>query len=163
MISLVIGSYNDYEAIIPAIKELKKFNLKFELVVSSAHRNTEETIEWAKKAESRGTEVIIAFAGLAAHLPGVLAAVTTLPVVGVPLTNSPVSGMDSMFSIVQMPSGVPVATVGLGNVKNAIYLAMRILSIKYPDIKSKLLKASEDMKKNIREQNKVLQEKLKDL
>ncbi|MCX7857362.1 MAG: 5-(carboxyamino)imidazole ribonucleotide mutase [Deltaproteobacteria bacterium] len=144
---ILTGSKNDLPKLEDAFNFLKEMGVEFIADVSSAHRNPEKTIEYAKTARENGIEVIIAAAGLAAHLPGVIAAHTTLPVIGVPLSGGALSGLDSLLSIVQMPSGVPVATVGIDAVKNAAILACEILSIKYQEIGEKLLKFKEDLRK----------------
>jgi 5-(carboxyamino)imidazole ribonucleotide mutase len=135
--SIVIGSKNDAPLIQPALDILQQLNIEYEFSVMSAHRNPERVREYASKAKERGVEVIIAAAGAAAHLPGVLASWTTLPVIGVPLPSSELKGTDSLYSIVQMPAGVPVACVGIGTpgAKNAALLAAQILGIKYKEIR----------------------------
>jgi 5-(carboxyamino)imidazole ribonucleotide mutase len=135
--SIVIGSKNDAPLIQPALDILQQLNIEYEFSVMSAHRNPERVREYASKAKERGVEVIIAAAGAAAHLPGVLASWTTLPVIGVPLPSSELKGTDSLYSIIQMPAGVPVACVGIGTpgAKNAALLAAQILGIKYKEIR----------------------------
>ncbi len=137
LVSVVIGSKNDEPLIQPALDMLQQLNIEYEFIVMSAHRNPERVREYASKARERGIEVIIAAAGFAAHLPGVLASLTTLPVIGVPLPTSELKGVDSLYSIVQMPSGVPVACVGIGTsgAKNAALLAAQILGVKYNEIR----------------------------
>lgn len=144
---LLVGSESDLPKIEGAKNFLSEMGVDFEIFVSSAHRDPERTIEIARTAKDRGFEVIIAAAGLSAHLPGVLAANTTLPVIGVPLSVGPLNGLDSLFSIVQMPSGIPVATVGIDNVKNAAILACQILSLKYADIEKKVREFREKLKR----------------
>ena len=136
--SIVIGSKNDEPLIQPALDILQELNIKYEFSVMSAHRNPEMVREYASKAKERGIEVIIAAAGAAAHLPGVLASWTTLPVIGVPLPSSELKGTDSLYSIVQMPAGVPVACVGIGTpgAKNAALLAAQILGVKHKEIRN---------------------------
>jgi 5-(carboxyamino)imidazole ribonucleotide mutase len=126
---------------------LKQLNIEHELIVMSAHRNPEKVREFGKKARGQGTEVIIAAAGASAHLPGVLASWTTLPVIGVPLPTSELKGIDSLYSIVQMPSGVPVACVGIGTsgAKNAALLAAQILGLKHEAIRDTYAKYKEQM------------------
>ncbi|MBC8273813.1 MAG: 5-(carboxyamino)imidazole ribonucleotide mutase [Chloroflexi bacterium] len=135
LVSIVIGSKNDAPLIQPALDMLQQLNIEYEFLVMSAHRNPEIVREYASKAKERGVEVIIAAAGAAAHLPGVLASWTTLPVIGVPLPSSELKGIDSLYSIVQMPAGVPVACVGIGTpgAKNAALLAAQILGVKYKE------------------------------
>lgn len=137
LVGVVIGSKNDEPLIQPALDILKQLNIKYELSALSAHRNPDKVREYASKAKKGGIEVIIAAAGAAAHLPGVLASWTTLPVIGVPLPTSELKGVDSLYSIVQMPAGVPVACVGIGTpgAKNSALLAAQILGIKHKEIK----------------------------
>jgi 5-(carboxyamino)imidazole ribonucleotide mutase len=129
---IVVGSESDVPTMRAAEDLLARFGVGSELRVSSAHRAPDETIELARTARARDFEVIIAAAGLAAHLPGVVAAVTTLPVIGVPIAAGPLAGADALHAIVQMPPGVPVATVGIGNSTNAAVLALRILAVADP-------------------------------
>jgi phosphoribosylaminoimidazole carboxylase PurE protein len=117
---------------------LKDFGVDYDFHISSAHRNPEKTAQLAKNAEAEGVHVIIAAAGMAAHLPGVIAAHTILPVIGVPLVSGNLGGIDALLSIVQMPTGVPVATVAIGGVKNAALLAIQILALNNPELKEKL-------------------------
>ncbi len=137
LLGVVIGSKNDESLIQPALDILQQLNIKYELSILSAHRNPDKVREYASKSKGEGIEVIIAAAGAAAHLPGVLASWTTLPVIGVPLPTSELKGIDSLYSIVQMPAGVPVACVGIGTpgAKNAALLAAQILGIKHKEIK----------------------------
>jgi len=137
LVGIVIGSKTDEPLIQPALDMLRQLNVKHELSIISAHRNPEKVREYGSKARERGIEVIIAAAGGAAHLPGVLASWTTLPVIGVPLPTSELQGVDSLYSIVQMPAGAPVACVGIGTsgAKNAALLAVQILGLKYEEIR----------------------------
>ena len=137
LVGIVIGSKTDEPLIQPALELLQQLNIKYELSVLSAHRNPDKVREYASKAKEGGIEVIIAAAGAAAHLPGILASWTTLPVIGVPLPTSELKGVDSLYSIVQMPAGVPVACVGIGTpgAKNAALLAAQILGIKHKEAK----------------------------
>ena len=137
LVGIVIGSKNDEPLIQPTLDILQQLNINYELSVLSAHRNPDKVREYASKTKKEGVEVIIAAAGAAAHLPGVLASWTTLPVIGVPLPTSELKGVDSLYSIVQMPAGVPVACVGIGTsgAKNAALLAAQILGVKYKEIK----------------------------
>jgi len=134
-VGIVIGSKTDEPLIQPALDMLQQLDIKYELSIISAHRNPEKVREYGLKAKDLGVEVIIAAAGSAAHLPGVLASWTTLPVIGVPLPTSELKGIDSLYSIVQMPAGVPVACVGIGTagVKNAALLAAQILGLKHKE------------------------------
>lgn len=133
-----MGSKSDETIMKGAADILGEFGIECETVILSAHRMPGKTIDFAKNAISRGLEVVIAGAGKAAHLPGVIASHTTIPVIGVPIKTDDLGGLDSLFSIVQMPSGVPVATVAINGSKNAGILALEILSLKYPEIKEKL-------------------------
>ena len=137
LVGIVIGSKTDEPLIQPALDMLRQLNVKHELSIISAHRNPEKAREYGSRARERGMEVIIAAAGRAAHLPGALASWTTIPVIGVPLPTSELQGVDSLYSIVQMPAGVPVACVGIGTsgAKNAALLAVQILSLKYEEIR----------------------------
>ncbi|MCX6009516.1 MAG: 5-(carboxyamino)imidazole ribonucleotide mutase [Chloroflexi bacterium] len=137
LVGVVIGSKTDEPSIQPALDMLQQLNIKYEFSILSAHRNPEKVREYSSKAREQGIEVIIAAAGAAAHLPGVLASWTTLPVIGVPLPTSELKGIDSLYSIVQMPAGVPVACVGIGTsgAKNAALLAAQILGVKYDNIR----------------------------
>ena len=128
-VAIIMGSDSDWPIMEDAAKVLDEFGITYSAQVLSAHRMPEETIEFAKSAKSLGFDVIIAGAGGAAHLPGVVAALTPLPVIGVPIALKVLDGMDSLLSIVQMPAGIPVATVGIGNAKNAGLLAARIIGI----------------------------------
>jgi 5-(carboxyamino)imidazole ribonucleotide mutase len=135
-VAIVMGSKSDAELMKPAEEILQGFGIDYELTIISAHRTPEKAREYAQSARERGIEVIIGAAGGAAHLPGVLASWTTLPVIGVPLATSELKGVDALYSIVQMPGGVPVACVAVGGwgVKNAAYLAAEILALKYDNI-----------------------------
>ncbi len=139
-ISVVMGSTSDAEVMQGCIDELKKFGIPHEVRVLSAHRTPDATREYAISAPDRGVEVFIAGAGWAAHLAGFIAGLTTRPVIGVPIDSSPLNGMDSLLATVQMPPGIPVATVavGKGGAKNAAVLAVQILALKYPPIAEKL-------------------------
>lgn len=145
-ILILVGSESDLPKVEDCINFLKDMGISFKIDISSAHRQPEKTIDHAKKARENAFEVIIAFAGMAAHLPGVIASHTTLPVIGVPLSGGVLNGVDALLSIVQMPKGIPVATVGIDASKNAAILACKILSIKYEEIREKLEKMKQDMK-----------------
>ncbi|HEX75249.1 MAG TPA: 5-(carboxyamino)imidazole ribonucleotide mutase [Dehalococcoidia bacterium] len=137
LVGVVIGSKTDEPLIQPTLDILKQLDIEYEFSITSAHRNPEQVREYGLKAKERGLEVIIAAAGGAAHLPGALASQTTLPIIGVPLPTSELKGTDSLYSIVQMPAGVPVACVGIGTsgAKNAALLAAQILGLKYGEIR----------------------------
>ncbi len=126
-VAIVMGSDSDWRVLQDAATTLKEFGIEHEVEVLSAHRTPEKMIDWGKSAADRGIKVVIAGAGGAAHLPGMLASVTSLPVIGVPVALGKLDGMDSLLSIVQMPAGVPVATVSIDGAKNAALLAIRIL------------------------------------
>lgn len=138
VVGIIMGSESDLEVMKLAAVIMKECKIPFEIKVVSAHRTPDRMYEYAKSAEERGIEVIIAGAGGAAHLPGMVASMTYLPVIGVPVKLRELDGMDSLLSIVQMPGGVPVATVGINNAKNAGILAARILGIKHPEIRKSL-------------------------
>jgi len=138
LVGIILGSASDLEHLVPAQTTLKDFGVPFEFRVLSAHRTPDHALRYAEEAEARGIEVIIAAAGGAAHLPGVLAAKTVLPVIGVPVKSKALNGLDSLLSIVQMPAGIPVATVAIDGAANAALLAISILSSKYPDLRDKL-------------------------
>lgn len=144
-VAVVMGSISDKEVSDKVVKVLKEFDIKTEIRVISAHRTPDTAMDFAKRAEEKGIEVIIALAGKAAHLAGVLAGVTTLPVIGVPIKSSTMDGMDSLLSTVQMPKGVPVATVAIDGGENAGLLAVQILSLKYPKLQSKLKEYRKEM------------------
>lgn len=146
-----MGSDSDLEVMKDAAKVLEDFAIDFEITVVSAHRTPERMYEYAKTARERGLKVIIAGAGGAAHLPGMVAAITTLPVIGVPVQLKTLSGLDSLLSIVQMPGGVPVATVAINNAKNAGLLAVQILGIDNVEIANKLQEYKDKMKTEVEE------------
>ncbi len=158
LIGILMGSENDFPIMEKAAEVLKEMGVPYEMEISSAHRLPEKTAHYAKTARERGIEVIIAGAGMAAHLAGVLAAHTTLPVIGVPLKSGALDGVDALYSTVQMPPGIPVATVGIDGAKNAAYLACEILSIKYTEIAKKLDEFREKMRKDLEEKSRRLKE-----
>ena len=139
-VSILMGSKSDYETMKEAAKTLESFGVKYELIISSAHRSPKRTKEYIANAEEKGAKVFIAAAGMAAHLAGAIAAYTTKPVLGVPMSGSNLASMDSLFSTVQMPSGIPVGTLAIGKAGaiNAAYLAMQILAIYDVDLAQKL-------------------------
>lgn len=137
-VSVIMGSQSDYEVMKEAVETLRSFQVDCENKIVSAHRTPRMMFEFAEKASARGIEIIIAGAGGSAHLPGMVAAITNLPVIGVPIQTKALKGMDSLLSIVQMPTGIPVATVAINNAKNAALLAVRILSLKYPELAFKM-------------------------
>lgn len=139
LVGIVTGSASDKAIVDKVTSVLDSFGVAWEYNVLSAHRTPNKTAKYAREAENRGVQVLVGIAGLAAALPGTLAAHTTLPVIGVPGDGGPLSGVDALHSIVQMPSGIPVATVGIGNGKNAAYLAIAILALSHPEIRQKLV------------------------
>jgi len=155
-IAIVMGSDSDWEVMQEAKAILQKFDTSFEAKVISAHRTPEDMIEFGKSAKDRGIKVIIAGAGGAAHLPGMLASTTILPVIGVPVKLKSLDGLDSLLSIVQMPKGVPVATVAINNATNAALLALRILSLSNLDIGEKLIQYHNDIANESRLKTKNL-------
>ncbi len=146
-ILILMGSDSDLSVMEDGLTFLKNMDVEYKVDISSAHRNPDKTVQYAKTARKEGIEVIIAVAGMAAHLPGVVASHTTLPVIGVPTSGGALKGIDALLSIVQMPKGIPVATVGLDAGKNAVILACTILSIKDDSMVNKLEKMKKDLKK----------------
>lgn len=138
-IGIIMGSTSDWEVMKPAVDTLEQFGIEVEKRVISAHRAPHALFEWASTAKERGLSVIIAGAGGAAHLPGVIAGLTTLPVIGVPVRSKTLDGLDSLLSIVQMPSGIPVATVAINGSKNAALLAVSILALGSAELEQKLV------------------------
>ena len=151
-----MGSDSDLASMSKTADILDKFGVEYEMSIISAHRAPDELYEWAKGARDRGVKVIIAGAGMAAHLPGVCAALFPLPVIGVPMYNAPLSGMDALGSVVQMPPGVPVATVGLGATVNAGLLAVKMLAISDGELEKKLVDYIENMRQTIVAKDKHL-------
>lgn len=139
LVSIVMGSDSDWPTMEPAAKALEEFDVAYEADVVSAHRMPEDMVSFGREAHRRGVKAIIAGAGGAAHLPGMLAALTPLPVIGVPVPLKQLDGLDSLLSIVQMPAGVPVATVAIGNARNAGLLAVRMLAAADPALQEKML------------------------
>ncbi|MBD3165248.1 5-(carboxyamino)imidazole ribonucleotide mutase [bacterium] len=160
LVSIVMGSKSDYDTMKAACDTLDKFCVGYEVMISSAHRCPESTAEHARTLEERGFKVVIAGAGMAAHLPGVLASMTTLPVIGVPLQAAALSGLDALLSIVQMPGGVPVATVAVGKAgaKNAAVLAVQMLALSDEALSQKLQSFKQEMKAEVSAANVALRE-----
>lgn len=150
LVSIVMGSQSDWSTMMEASKILKKFNVLHEYKIISAHRSPELMVEYAKNARKNGIKIIIAGAGGSAHLPGMIASLTTLPVLGVPVQSKALSGVDSLYSIVQMPAGVPVGTLAIGTAgaTNAGLLAIRILSIHSVDLSKKLESYREEIRED---------------
>lgn len=159
-VGIVMGSDSDFPLMKKAVDVLKEFGVGYEVKVSSAHRTPEDTLEYAETAVARGLKVIIAGAGAAAHLPGVIAAKTTLPVIGVPINATALNGLDALYAIVQMPSGVPVASVGIDGAKNAGLLAVQILATADETLRDKLVAYKEEMKASVQKKNAKIQESL---
>jgi len=159
-VSVIMGSDSDWSVMQEASKVLTEFGVAHEVEVVSAHRTPEKMIAFGKEAAGRGVRVIIAGAGGAAHLPGMVAAVTTLPVIGVPVPLARLNGMDSLLSIVQMPAGVPVATVSIGGARNAGLLAVKILATSDPELSGALARFAADLEASVEEKNRALQSQL---
>ena len=158
MIGIIMGSDSDLPVMSKAADILDKFEVPYEITIVSAHRTPDRMYQYAKTAEERGIKVIIAGAGGAAHLPGMVASLTHLPVIGVPVKTSSLNGLDSLLSIVQMPAGIPVATVAINNAENAALLALSILSTFDKNIADKLKQYKEDLKNKVEEKAKKLEE-----
>lgn len=159
-VAIVMGSDSDWRVLEDAATTLKDFGVAFEVEVLSAHRTPEKMLNWSKQAASRGVKVVIAAAGGAAHLPGMVASATSLPVIGVPVALSKLDGMDSLLSIVQMPAGVPVATVSIDGAKNAALLAVRMLSSSDENLMAKMDAYRADLEKIVGEKNQKLKASL---
>ena len=156
LVSILMGSPNDLEKMQEASRMLKEFSVAHEIRISSAHRNPAFTVNYVKTAETRGVRVFICGAGMAAHLAGVVAAHTSLPVIGVPLSSPGLQGQDSLYSTVQMPPGIPVATVAIGGAKNAAILATQILSLESPSLKKQLTLFKEKLAEDNQKKNELL-------
>ena len=159
-VGIIMGSDSDWPTAEPAAQVLADFGIPFEVGVVSAHRTPEKMLAYAKEAHTRGLRAIIACAGGAAHLPGMVAAATPLPVIGIPRALKDLDGLDSLLSIVQMPSGVPVATVSIGGAKNAGLLAARILGAGDPAIQDKMVDYQKRMAEEVEQKDKNLRDKL---
>ena len=159
-VAVIMGSDSDFPIVSPAIKRLKSFGIPVEVRVMSAHRTPDAAAEFSKNAKAEGFGVIIAAAGKAAHLGGVLAAHTTLPVIGVPVKSSTLDGLDALLSTVQMPSGVPVATVAIDGADNAAILAAQMLALSDDSIAAQLEQMKVDMEKGVAKKNEALQAKV---
>jgi 5-(carboxyamino)imidazole ribonucleotide mutase len=159
LVGILMGSESDLPVMEKAAEVLKEMGVPFEMEISSAHRLPEKTANYAKRSRGRGIEVLIAGAGMAAHLAGALASHTTLPVIGVPIKSGALNGADALYSTVQMPPGVPVATVGIDGAKNAAYLACEILSIKHPEIAKELENFRIKTRKSLEAKSKFLRNK----
>ncbi len=157
--AIIMGSDSDYEVVVKAEKLLLEFGIICDVRIISAHRTPYQAESFAKNAENNGVEVIIGAAGKAAHLPGVLAAYTTLPVIGLPIKSSTMDGLDSLLSIVQMPKGIPVATVAINGAENAALLAIQILSVKYPDLREKMKGYKKKMEEEVVKKDQAFRER----
>lgn len=158
LIGIVMGSDSDLPVMRAAAEVLDEFGLPWEILISSAHRVPEKTAQYAKDAADRGLEVIIAGAGSAAHLAGVIAGHTTLPVIGVPISSGALNGVDALYATVQMPPGIPVATVAINGARNAGILAAQIISVKMPEVRDKLSAFKEKMARQVEMKSETLQE-----
>ena len=155
-VAVIMGSDSDFNSLKPAFQKLKDFGIPFEARVISAHRTPDVAAEFSKNARSNGFGVIIAAAGKAAHLAGVMASMTTIPVIGIPVKSSFMDGMDSLLSVVQMPSGIPVATVAVDGAENAAILAAQILGLSDDDIAGRLTKFKSDMAQKVCEKDQKI-------
>lgn len=160
LVGLIMGSDSDWDTVAPAAEVLSEFQVPFEVGVVSAHRTPEKMLAYAKQAHTRGLQVIIACAGGAAHLPGMVAAATPLPVIGIPLALADLDGLDSLLSIVQMPGGVPVATVSIGGAKNAGLLAVRILGAGDPAQLEKMATYQAELAAEVEQKDNALRQRL---
>jgi len=160
-VAIVMGSDSDFEIMEKAWDTLKEFEVETEIIVASAHRTPYRVLKYAEEAKARGIKVIIAGAGAAAHLGGVIASVTTLPVIGVPIDATPLNGVDSLYATVQMPSGVPVATVGINGAKNAALLALQILALSDREIERRLIDQKNKMAEEVLEKSEKVNKRIK--
>ncbi|MEA5572033.1 5-(carboxyamino)imidazole ribonucleotide mutase [Calothrix sp. UHCC 0171] len=158
LIGIIMGSDSDLPTMKDAIAICEEFDVACEVAIVSAHRTPERMFEYAKTAHERGIKVIIAGAGGAAHLPGMVASLTPLPVIGVPVSSRQLQGIDSLYSIVQMPAGIPVATVAIGNAKNAGLLAVQIIATHQPDLLVKVQKYRQDLQQSVMVKQSKLEE-----
>ena len=164
-VAVIMGSDSDLDIMAEAVKVLKEFGVDWEILVSSAHRSPGRTTEFARTAEENGFKVIIAGAGAAAHLAGVLAAETTLPVIGVPIPSSALKGIDALLSTAQMPAGIPVATMALGKAgaRNAALFALEMLALSDEKIRNKIKKYREDLARGVEKKDKRVKEKISEI
>lgn len=161
-VGIIMGSKSDFDIAKDAVDILRDFGIEYEVIVSSAHRTPERTLEWAKTAEQRGLDAIIALAGAAAHLAGVVASETNLPVIAVPVSATSLNGLDALLSMVQMPGGIPVATMAIGKAgaKNAGIFAGQIIARSNAEVAAKVAEYKEDMKEKVYKDNEAVQEML---
>jgi len=162
-VGVIMGSDSDYQVMEEALEILRQFGVSFEVIISSAQRTLERTVNWVKGFETQGGKLIIAAAGLAAHLPGVVAGATILPVIGVPINSGALEGIDALYSIVQMPIGIPVATVGIGAARNAALLAVQILTIQDKVLSTKVKDYRAQMLQDIEAKDEALQRQLSEV
>lgn len=158
LVGIIMGSDSDLPVLEAAIATCQDFDVPHEVAIISAHRTPERMVEYAKTAHQRGLKVIIAGAGGAAHLPGMVAALTPLPVIGVPVPTRNLQGVDSLYSIVQMPAGIPVATVAIGNAKNAALLAIQILATYNPELLAKIQRYRQELTEIVMEKQAKLED-----
>ena len=152
-VGIVMGSDSDMPVMSKAAAILDKLGVEYEMKIISAHREPDVFFEYARSAEERGFKVIIAGAGMAAHLPGMCAAIFPMPVIGIPMHTTSLGGRDSLYSIVQMPSGIPVATVAINGAKNAAYLALQIIGVQHKEVQEKLLAERKQMEESAMKAN----------
>lgn len=160
---VVMGSNSDYELMKPCFEKLAQMQVPYEAAICSAHRTPQRAAKLSEEAEGKGFGVIIAAAGLAAHLPGVLAASTTLPVIGIPIASGPLNGFDALLAEVQMPTGIPVATVAINGSANAAILACQMISLEDKDLAMRLKEDRKTMAEGVEKKHQLLQEKLQEL
>ncbi|GAB6180227.1 5-(carboxyamino)imidazole ribonucleotide mutase [Desulfotomaculum defluvii] len=158
LVGIVLGSDSDLPLMKDAVKILEQLKIPYELTISSAHRAPDKTAEYARMAEVRGLKVIIAAAGLAAHLPGVIAAHTVLPVIGVPVKSGALDGVDALYSIAQMPPGIPVASVAINGAKNAAILAAQMIALADDTLSKKLYRMKEELAREVEAKDSKLKE-----
>lgn len=162
-VAIIMGSDSDFPVVSKAVKKLKEFDVPFEVHIMSAHRTPDEAIRFSSNAKKNGFGVIIAAAGMAAHLAGVLAAKTTLPVIGIPCKSAQLDGMDALLATVMMPTGIPVATVAVDGAANAAILAVEILALSDDILAQRLEDMKTDMEKGVAEKDKAIQLKVEEL
>jgi 5-(carboxyamino)imidazole ribonucleotide mutase len=155
-ISILIGSKSDYPVIEKGFEILNRFNISYDVNVTSAHRSLANTVTLSKKLYNQGTELFIVGAGMAAHLPGVVAAIVPCPVIGIPIGPGTMNGLDSLLSIVQMPPGIPVATVGVNSIVNAVLLSVQIFSVSDKQLRAQFLKYKAELPKKVLKDNKEI-------
>ena len=159
-VGVIMGSDSDYDVMEEALKVLRQFEVPFEVVISSPQRTLKRTVDWVKGFEAQGGKLFVAAAGLSAHLPGIVAGATILPVIGVPINSGALEGIDALYSIVQMPPGIPVATVGIGAARNAALLAVQILMSQESALSIKIRNYRTQMLQDIEEKDKAMQKRL---